>query len=145
MLVDLKPKFLRFPGIFVSEYAVKSDAANGNLLAAVAEAAFLIGLEKNNDVVEMVSYAPLFLNINDKRFQHDAHNNMRLCKCVATDGFPMQLCSTLIRFMELLAIGCRNFLLNPVEQHFLTRHSVVNFRAAAESLHIDINGLDSNV
>lgn len=34
-------------GIFVSEYAVKSDAANGNLLAAVAEAAFLIGLERN--------------------------------------------------------------------------------------------------
>jgi len=33
---------------FVSEYAVwKEDAANGSLLAAVAEAAFLIGVEKN--------------------------------------------------------------------------------------------------
>jgi len=33
---------------FVSEYAVwKEDAANGSLLAAIAEAAFLIGLEKN--------------------------------------------------------------------------------------------------
>ncbi|RZB47630.1 Alpha-L-arabinofuranosidase 1 isoform D [Glycine soja] len=60
------------PKAFVSEYAVKSDAANGNLLAAVAEAAFLIGLEKNSDIVEMVSYAPLFLNINDKRWIPDA-------------------------------------------------------------------------
>lgn len=33
---------------FVSEYAVwKDDAGNGTLLAAVAEAAFLIGLERN--------------------------------------------------------------------------------------------------
>jgi len=32
----------------VSEYAITGkDAANGSLLAAVAEAAFLIGLEKN--------------------------------------------------------------------------------------------------
>ncbi|KAI5381406.1 hypothetical protein KIW84_UN0753 [Lathyrus oleraceus] len=32
----------------------------------VAEAAFLIGLEKNSDVVSMVAYAPLFVNTNDK-------------------------------------------------------------------------------
>lgn len=32
----------------MSEYAVwQSDAGNGTLLAAIAEAAFLIGLEKN--------------------------------------------------------------------------------------------------
>lgn len=32
----------------MSEYAVwREDAGNGSLLAAVAEAAFLIGLEKN--------------------------------------------------------------------------------------------------
>ncbi|KAL2320582.1 hypothetical protein Fmac_029551 [Flemingia macrophylla] len=36
------------PKAFVSEYAVwREDAGNGSLLAAVAEAAFLIGLEKN--------------------------------------------------------------------------------------------------
>jgi len=53
---------------FVSEYAVwQSDAGNGTLLAAVAEAAFLIGLEKNSDVVHMVSYAPLFVNTNDRK------------------------------------------------------------------------------
>ncbi|XP_019058426.1 PREDICTED: alpha-L-arabinofuranosidase 1 isoform X2 [Tarenaya hassleriana] len=61
------------PKAFVSEYAVTGkDAGTGSLLAALAEAAFLIGLEKNSDVVEMASYAPLFVNTNDRRWNPDA-------------------------------------------------------------------------
>ncbi|KAJ1275203.1 hypothetical protein BS78_05G118500 [Paspalum vaginatum] len=51
------------PKAFVSEYAVwKTDAGRGTLLASLAEAAFLIGLEKNSDIVEMACHAPLFVN-----------------------------------------------------------------------------------
>ncbi|KAK2995174.1 hypothetical protein RJ640_005764, partial [Escallonia rubra] len=58
---------------FVSEYAVHGDNSGaGKLLGALAEASFLIGLEKNSDVVEMASYAPLFLNINDRKWEADA-------------------------------------------------------------------------
>ncbi|KAL2476437.1 Alpha-L-arabinofuranosidase 1 [Abeliophyllum distichum] len=40
---------------FVSEHAVTGqDAGRGNLLKALAEAGFLIGLERNSDAVEMV-------------------------------------------------------------------------------------------
>ncbi|XP_010493871.1 PREDICTED: alpha-L-arabinofuranosidase 2-like [Camelina sativa] len=61
------------PKAFVSEYAVnKTDANAGNLLAALGEAAFLLGLEKNSDIVGMVSYAPLFVNTNDRRWIPDA-------------------------------------------------------------------------
>ncbi|QCD97115.1 alpha-L-arabinofuranosidase 1-like [Vigna unguiculata] len=61
------------PKAFVSEFAVwRKDAGNGSLLAAVAEAAFLIGLEKNSDIVDMVAYAPLFSNINDRKWIPDA-------------------------------------------------------------------------
>ncbi|XP_013608527.1 PREDICTED: alpha-L-arabinofuranosidase 2-like [Brassica oleracea var. oleracea] len=61
------------PKAFVSEYAVNiTDANTGNLLAALGEAGFLLGLEKNSDVVGMVSYAPLFLNTNDRRWIPDA-------------------------------------------------------------------------
>ncbi|KAH9602302.1 hypothetical protein KSS87_012980 [Heliosperma pusillum] len=61
------------PKAFVSEYAVTGrDAGTGSLLAAIAEAAFLIGIEKNSDVVEMASYAPLFVNTNDRRWNPDA-------------------------------------------------------------------------
>ncbi|CAD6268797.1 unnamed protein product [Miscanthus lutarioriparius] len=54
------------PKVFVSEYAVNElkDAGNGSLLASLAEAAFLIGVEKNSDIVQMASYAPLFVNNN---------------------------------------------------------------------------------
>nr|XP_025877032.1 alpha-L-arabinofuranosidase 1 isoform X1 [Oryza sativa Japonica Group] len=61
------------PKAFVSEYAVwRSDAGRGSLLASLAEAAFLTGLEKNSDVVQMASYAPLFVNNNDQTWNPDA-------------------------------------------------------------------------
>lgn len=61
------------PKAFVSEYAVTGkDAGKGSLLAALAEAAFLIGIEQNSDVVEMASYAPLFVNTNNRRWSPDA-------------------------------------------------------------------------
>nr|BAH85834.1 alpha-L-arabinofuranosidase [Dionaea muscipula] len=61
------------PKAFVSEYAVTGvDAGKGSLKAALAEAAFLFGLEKNSDIVAMASYAPLFANINDKTWNPDA-------------------------------------------------------------------------
>lgn len=61
------------PKAFVSEYAVTGkDAGKGSLLAALGEAGFLIGLETNSDVVEMASYAPLFVNSNDRRWNPDA-------------------------------------------------------------------------
>ena len=61
------------PKAFVSEYAVTgNDAGKGSFLAALAEAGFLIGLEKNSDIVGMASYAPLFVNDNDRRWNPDA-------------------------------------------------------------------------
>lgn len=48
------------PKIYVGEYAVTEGAGTGNLRAALAEAAYLTGLERNSDVVLMSSYAPLF-------------------------------------------------------------------------------------
>ncbi len=58
--------------IYVGEYAVTVDCGKGNLRAAVAEAAFLTGLERNGDVIAMSSYAPLFVNTNDRTWNPDA-------------------------------------------------------------------------
>lgn len=44
--------------VFLGEYAAQSNT----LEAALAEAAYMTGLEKNGDVVEMACYAPLFGN-----------------------------------------------------------------------------------
>ncbi len=44
--------------VFLGEYAAKSN----NLEAALAEAAFMTGIERNGDIVKLASYAPLFGN-----------------------------------------------------------------------------------
>ncbi|MCX6876254.1 MAG: hypothetical protein NTW21_20975 [Verrucomicrobia bacterium] len=44
----------------------------GNLTAALGEAAFMTGIERNCDVVAMASYAPLFANVNMTPWKPDA-------------------------------------------------------------------------
>ena len=56
----------KVPKIFVGEYAVTSNTGNGNLRGAIGEAAFMIGMERNSDIVMMAAYAPLFCNANHK-------------------------------------------------------------------------------
>jgi alpha-L-arabinofuranosidase len=49
--------------VFVGEYAVTSDVGRwGDLRAAIGEAAFMCGLERNADIVKLAAYAPLFAN-----------------------------------------------------------------------------------
>ncbi len=55
------------PKVFMGEYAAQSVGVvstknRNNLECALAEAAYLTGLERNADVVRMASYAPLFAN-----------------------------------------------------------------------------------
>jgi alpha-N-arabinofuranosidase len=57
------------PKVFMGEYAAQSDHTlstknRNNLECALAEAAYLTGLERNADVVRMASYAPLFANVD---------------------------------------------------------------------------------
>ena len=54
------------PKIYVGEYAVNNNVGSGNLLGALSEAAFMIGMERNSDVVTMASYAPLFENVHNR-------------------------------------------------------------------------------
>jgi alpha-L-arabinofuranosidase len=53
------------PKIYVGEYACCKGVGEGDLMAALSEAAFLLGLERNSDVVRMSSYAPLLFHAND--------------------------------------------------------------------------------
>lgn len=56
------------PKIYVGEYAVNRGVGSGNLLGALSEAAFMMGMENNSDIVVMASYAPLFENVNDREW-----------------------------------------------------------------------------
>ncbi|MGB9228922.1 MAG: alpha-L-arabinofuranosidase C-terminal domain-containing protein, partial [Terracidiphilus sp.] len=49
---------------FVGEWATREGDPTPNLEAALADAAWLTGLERNSDLIIMASYAPLFVNVN---------------------------------------------------------------------------------
>ncbi|MCX6872274.1 MAG: hypothetical protein NTW21_00470 [Verrucomicrobia bacterium] len=55
----------RGPQVYVGEFACNAGVGEGTLLAALAEAAYRLGLERNSDVVGMSSFAPLFFHAND--------------------------------------------------------------------------------
>lgn len=62
--------------IFAGEYAAQSDKTvsvenKNNLRTAIAEAAFLTGIERNADVVVMASYAPLFAHVDGWQWTPD--------------------------------------------------------------------------
>jgi alpha-L-arabinofuranosidase len=52
------------PKIFVGEWATQEGVPTPDMNAAVGDAAWLTGLEKNSDVVLMSCYAPLLVNVN---------------------------------------------------------------------------------
>jgi len=62
--------------VFAGEYASHCDnsfvgAARNNWKAALSEAAFMTGLERNADVVSMASYAPLFAHLEGWQWAPD--------------------------------------------------------------------------
>jgi alpha-L-arabinofuranosidase len=52
------------PKIFVGEYAAIEGRPTPDLNAALGDAAWLTGIERNSDIVIMVAYAPILVNIN---------------------------------------------------------------------------------
>ncbi len=52
------------PKIFVGEWATREGDPTPNLEAALGDAAWLTGLERNSDLIVMASYAPMFVNVN---------------------------------------------------------------------------------
>lgn len=60
------------PKIYPGEYAVTSGfGTTGNLAAALGEAVYMQGMERNSDIVTMASYAPIFVNVNDQKWMPD--------------------------------------------------------------------------
>ena len=53
--------------VFIGEYAAKSNT----LKAALAEAAYMTGIERNSDIIRMAAYAPLFGNLTATHWSPD--------------------------------------------------------------------------
>ena len=55
--------------IFCGEWATRVGSPTPNMAAALGDAAWMTGLERNSDIVLMASYAPLFVNVNHGAMQ----------------------------------------------------------------------------
>jgi alpha-N-arabinofuranosidase len=82
------------PKIFAGEYAAHSKEnaeaeSRNNWESALAEAAFMTGLERNADIVQMCSYAPLFAHVDAWQWRPDLiwFDNLRT---VATPNYYVQ-------------------------------------------------------
>lgn len=59
------------PKVFMGEYAAHPASKKNDLSAAIAEAAYLAGMERNADVVVMSAYAPLFAHVDAWQWRPD--------------------------------------------------------------------------
>ena len=72
------------PKVFAGEYAAHDHASGkaNNLYAALSEAAFMTGLERNADVVHLATYAPLFAHVDAWQWNPDLiwFDNLRMMR-----------------------------------------------------------------
>jgi alpha-N-arabinofuranosidase len=57
------------PKIFVGEWATREGTPTTNLGAALGDAAWMTGMERNSDLIVMASYAPLLVNVDPDGMQ----------------------------------------------------------------------------
>lgn len=52
------------PKVMVGEWATREGSPTTNMGAALGDAAWMTGMERNSDIIILASYAPLFVNVN---------------------------------------------------------------------------------
>jgi len=57
------------PKIFVGEWATREGTPTPNMGAALGDAAWMTGMERNSDLIVLSSYAPLLVNVNPEGMQ----------------------------------------------------------------------------
>jgi alpha-N-arabinofuranosidase len=60
------------PKIFVGEWATREGSPTPNFGAALGDAAWMTGMERNSDIVVMASYAPLLVNVDPGGMQWES-------------------------------------------------------------------------
>ena len=104
------------PKIFVGEWATREGAPTTNLNAALGDAAWMTGMERNSDLIIMSCYAPLFVNVN---------------KATTTAPKAWQWDSDLIGYDALNSYGSPSYYVQKLFSHYLGNKIVL---ATAENI-----------
>ncbi len=75
--------------VFAGEYACHAESKTNTFYSALCEAAFMTGLERNADVVQMATYAPLLAHVDGWQWSPDLiwFNNLT---CLLTPNYYVQ-------------------------------------------------------
>ena len=144
--------------IFNSEYAVTDGAGMGNLLAALGEAAWMTGVERNSDVVTLASYAPLFVNINGYAWLpgaiiFDSENSFGIPsywnQFIWANSFAGLVNGSVKTLTNSLSSGLSNVSVavsigEAQTGGIVLIHKLVNIKNAVESLLVTVKNLPSN-
>lgn len=140
------------PKVFAGEYA-SHDHSTGkanNFLAALSEAAFMTGLERNADVVRLATYAPLFAHVDAWQWNPDLiwFDNLRMMRTPnyyvqqmygmnpGTDVLPLQMNGKPVTGQDsLYATAARDASTGEVIL------KIVNAASTPADVRIDFNGL----
>ncbi|KAL9227985.1 hypothetical protein vseg_003613 [Gypsophila vaccaria] len=147
------------PKAFVSEYGVtepRDKIANGTFLGALAEAIFLLSLEKNSDAVEMVCYGTLFGNLNDLYFPwapfamfFNSHQIYAISSYWVQTFFSDSSGAILLKTTDIQPVP--NVLVfysaikftDPKDRKTYIRIKVVNFQEGVANIRLTLDGVDA--
>jgi len=142
------------PKIFAGEYAAHtktgvSGARMNNWQSALAEAAFMTGLERNADVVTMASYAPLFAHTDAWQWAPDMiwFDNLR---SYGTPNYYVQKLFSLNKGTHVLSVLNQGAILNGKDSLYASAVldknkksiiiKVVNAAATPSTISLDLQG-----
>ena len=136
------------PKIFVGEWATREGTPTPNFGAALGDAAFMTGLERNSDLVVMSAYAPLFVNVNPGGMQwssnligYDALNSYGSPSYYAQMMFASCLCDHTVE-TSLTGAGERFFYSATASTSKLCL-KLVNAASTEQPLRITLRGVGS--
>ncbi|WP_255486653.1 alpha-L-arabinofuranosidase C-terminal domain-containing protein [Mucilaginibacter sp. SP1R1] len=107
------------PKIFVGEWATREGSPTTNMNAALGDAAWMTGMERNSDHVVMSCYAPLFVNVNPGGMQWKS--DLIGYNAVASYGSPSYYAQKMFGSYlgdKVVAIRGQNI---PMQTHNLTK------------------------
>jgi alpha-L-arabinofuranosidase len=138
------------PKIFVGEWATREGSPTTNMGAALGDAAWMTGMERNSDLIVMASYAPLFVNVNPGGMQwesdligYDALNSYGAPSFYAQSMFA-EFLGTEVPVSTAQGGGQRFFYSvthDPAKERVYLK--LVNASSIAQSVDIDIAGANS--
>ena len=135
------------PKIFVGEWATREGGPTTNMSAALGDAAWMTGMEKNSDLIIMASYAPLFVNVNPGGMQWES--DLIGYDALSSYGSPSYYAQSI--FAEYLGTEVSTTTVDGAGQRFFTSTTqdgtkgliyikLVNASSSPQTLEISLNG-----